>query len=251
MKKKNPKPTELRFRLFLISHLSSPLACLRWQQQQTTFCVLGPCFPGVSGAPLGQAHLPFLSLFGRETCAMGMPAGPHFGFPLLLHSLDLSSAPLGPCGQQWFWQAAWRHLPDPFPPLWDTSIPPAEGRAFRARSRQSLALLQAPTLSHAASQGRPLGRWDASQPWPEGETWWLDQERLISVGRDPRPCRKECCPAVAGASLGGTSRDFLGSPLHLRQINWSQSQETHRLPGTLQAVRTAVPAPRTHAKQSL
>lgn len=155
----------------------------------------------------------------------------------------------GPVGRGGFGRRRW---PDPFLPLQDTSIPPAEGRAFRACSLQSLALLRAPTLS----QGRPLARQDVSQPWPKGETWRPDRGRPIGVGRDPGPCPKERRPAVAGASPGagggtGTRRDFLGSPLHLRQINWSQSQETHRLPGTLRAVRTAVPAPRTHAKQSL
>lgn len=97
----------------------------------------------------------------------------------------------------------------------------------------------------------PLPGGTMSQPWPRGELQWPDQGRLISVGRDPGLCPKERRTAVAGASPGGTQRDFLGSPLHLRQINWSQSQETHRLPGTLRAVRTAVPTPRTHAKQNL
>lgn len=97
-----------------------------------------------------------------------------------------------------------------------------------------------PTVSpHTAGCGPASARSGASG-------WW----RPVHLGRDPVPCPKACCCPVA-CQPRGTGRDFLGSPLHLRQINWSPSQETHQLPGTLRAVHTAVLACRTHAKQSL
>lgn len=98
MKKTHPNPQSCVVDCFLILYPLSPLACLRWQQQQHRFCVLGLCFPGVTGASLGQARFPFLSLLGRKACTMGVPTGPCLGFSLPLRFLALSLAPSGLCG---------------------------------------------------------------------------------------------------------------------------------------------------------
>lgn len=140
------------------------------------------------------------------------------------------------------------------PGLLSPSRQPGIAHAFGAgSSRPWLCQGIAVPGSHALLHHVPrclLAQRDMSQSRPKGGPWRPGWGRPIGPGRDPAPCLK-ARRRLAACPPGGMRRDFLGSPLHLRQINWSRSQETHQLPGTLRAVHTAVLACRTHAKQSL
>lgn len=243
--KKTPTPNPQSYVLdcFLILHPSSPLARLRRQR--------GRASPGWPGLPSGRRASPSWAVGLGDTCDGGarrpslrLPPAPPVSC-LLLGSFGAVWAAAVLAGSVDTARLTCSRLRETPP-----SRLPREEPSGPAPSDPWLCPGLPPSPA-PPSHGRPLARWDVSQRRPEGETQQPERGRPIGVGRDPGPCPKERRPAVAGASPGGTRRDFLGSPLHLRQINWSQSQETHRLPGTLRAVRTAVPAPRTHAKQSL
>lgn len=168
------------------------------------------CFLRFAGVPLGQVHLHFLSLLGMETHTVRLPTSPCFSFPLPLCSLALSWA----C-RQWFWQAVWCHLPylscfcKILPSRLQGLLPPVSGSALDSHPLPH----HVPRLSPC-----PVG---CEPALARGRDAATGLGKTDSVGRNPGPCPKECCPAAATASPGETWRDCLGSPLHLRQINWS------------------------------
>lgn len=172
---------------------------------------------------------------------MVVPDGPRFGFPRPSALLPSPRLLRGRVGSGGFGRQRRRRSPDLFPPSRDTSIPPAEGRAFRARSLRSLALPWAPTLSRAAvprlSPG-PVGR----EPAPargrdaaagEGKADRCgERPRAVSQGAPPRCGRCQPRGDAKGLSRVATSSkaNKLESKPRNTSTSWNSASRPHSCP---------------------
>lgn len=90
-KKKTTQATNTQSYILIVSSFcnpSSPLACLRWQQQQEMrFCLQGLCFPRIAGAPLRCISLSSACWAWRHAW---------WGCPLVLASSSLCPSALLP-----------------------------------------------------------------------------------------------------------------------------------------------------------